>query len=191
MENPQTSDPIDTQQLEVLTENAELSQNGTSIASRADVHSVTDTKKSKHKWLGRRLVITVLIVLAMVAVGFGAAAWTAGSQIRSAKQVSNLFLQDLMKGNGPAAYQLTSSGFQQYTDKNTLAIVASLVHKNIRQQPSVTSWNITTVAKSSETATINYEAKGTSESGNITTTVQKINGKWQVIGIHFPAFITQ
>ena len=121
--------------------------------------------------VGVGLVITAIFVVAIVFVVNG---------IHDAENVSNQFMNDLQNQNVPAAYALTSSGFQATTSESQLANVVTQVGDVFSEPRHIVSSRLETSTSVGTYTDIVYEADGT-QTTYIDVRLVKQGGNWRVL----------
>ena len=157
------------------------------VSGQVSSSPIETPKKRKPRVL--KILLGVVIVFVVLA-GIGFLTFThANSQVKGAEVVGNQFMFDMVNDNATAAYQLTSSAFQQNIPESKVAQTVSQIRTYITNyQSTPSSWNIINSTGQPETAKLSYSVRGSLGASTITLTLQKINGQWYVTYILTPIF---
>jgi len=149
--------------------------------AQADVVSKPSRRK---RWL-LKIAMGVLVILVGLAIGVGSVVFQGKAEMKSAKKVSDAFIQDLVANNPQGAYQLTGPQFRQVTTESQLATFANTANVKITVQPyQENSWQITFVNGSTKSVITRYVLTNPRHKLLLTVTLYKIGDKWLVEGVH-------
>lgn len=121
-----------------------------------------------------KIIIGVVVFIALVIV----IAFFATS---GASQTSNTFVDDILKNNSSAAYELFSSEAKQTVTTDQFKQVVATMAGVLDDQASQQSANVESETGQSSKGTVIYEVKGTDGTYELTVNLTKENGEWRVL----------
>lgn len=150
-----------------------MSEETTISTNSAPQPPVTAVKKPKLSKMKKIIIGVVVFIALIIVVAFYA---TSG-----ASQASNTFVDNMLKNNSSAAYELFSSEAKKtVTTEQFQQIVAKLAGV-LDDQASKQSANVESGTGQQTKGTVIYEIKGTDGTYELTVNLVKENDAWKVI----------